>query len=60
MLSEKNLAMLLMAKTKSSKPKLKKVETSVPTNDRVRIALADAGRDDWARFKRECVLLKRK
>ena len=60
MLSEKNLAMLLMAKTKSSKPKLKKVETSVPTNDRVRIALADAGRDDWTRFKRECVLLKRK
>lgn len=36
----------------------KPIGTTVPKPERVVVALADAGRDDWSRFKRECVLLK--
>ena len=56
-----NLAVLLLAKQALQtevKPKSKTIGTSVPKKDRVVVAVVDAGRDDWQRFKRECVLLK--
>ena len=56
-------AVLLRALTKSSKGKASPVcdsHTKAEAREsRVTVALADAGRDDWTRFKRECVLLKR-
>lgn len=56
MLSKQNQAILLMVNTKATKDKQKcKPYTK---EEPVRVALPDAGRDDWARFKRECVLLK--
>lgn len=42
----------------TSTVKPKPIGTTVPKPERVVVALADAGRDDWTRFKRECVLLK--
>lgn len=56
-----NLAVLLLAReriTSQVKPKSKTIGTTVPKTERVVVAVADAGRDDWMRFKRECVLLK--
>ena len=50
-MNEKNRAILLLVKTKSSnvKPKTKKAfGTTVPNDD---------GRNEWVRFKTECVLL---
>ena len=57
-----NRAVLLLAleqiKTKVKPTQPKPIGTVVPKPERVVVALADAGRDDWSRFKRECVLLK--
>ena len=51
-------AVLLLAKQRLSS-KDKAIGTVVPkVEGRVRIALPDAGREDWVRFKRECVLLR--
>jgi hypothetical protein len=48
-------AVLLKAKTQSFNDKPKQVCDS--HTERKVVALPDAGRDDWTRFKRECVLL---
>lgn len=48
-------AVLLQAKTKSFNAKPKQM---CETHTKQTIAIADAGRDDWTRFKRECVLLR--
>ena len=54
-----NLAVLLLARERlTSKVKPKPIGTTVPKTGRVLVAVSDAGRDDWMRFKRECVLLK--
>lgn len=57
-----NIAVLLLAKQALQtqvKPKSDvKFGTPVPKSERVVVAVVDAGRDDWMRFKRECVLLK--
>jgi len=53
-------AVLLMAKSKAIKVISKRVCDSHTKETRVLTALPDAGRDDWTRFKRECVLLKGK
>jgi hypothetical protein len=61
-MNSKANAVLLMAKTKALQDKPNRYKTEMcdsHTNpQRVLTALPDAGRDDWARFKRECVLLK--
>jgi hypothetical protein len=54
-------AVLLLAKQRlSSKDKpTKSFATGVANiQRRVTVAVVDAGREDWVRFKRECVLLK--
>ena len=48
----------LKALTKQDKPDTKCKPYTKTAETRVLVALPDAGRDDWARFKRECVLLK--
>lgn len=56
-----NAVLLMLYKTKHSqvKPKTKpSLGGTTQKTEAVRVALADAGRDDWQRFKRECVLLK--
>ena len=62
MLSKQNQAILLMVKTKAFEVKPNRYKTELcdshTKEEPVRVALPDAGRDDWARFKRECVLLK--
>jgi hypothetical protein len=67
-MKDKNIAVLLAVKEKLSKDKLKlnkkeeKFATPVakptPYGGRLRVAVVDAGRDEWISFKRECVLLK--
>lgn len=67
-MKDSNLAVLLAVKEKLSKDKLKinmreeKFATPVakpsPYGGRLRVAVVDAGRDEWISFKRECVLLK--
>ena len=52
-MNEKNQAILLLVKTKASKVKAKP-KPSVTVTQR------DDGRNEWVRFKTECVLLKRK
>ena len=50
-MNEKNRAILLLVKTKSSK-----VKHTQPK--RVTVTQRDDGRNEWVRFKTECVLLK--
>ena len=56
-----NLAVLLLAKQALQtkvKPKPVCDSHTKQKSGPVVVAVVDAGRDDWQRFKRECVLLK--
>ena len=58
MLSEKNRAILLMAQTKTTKPKPKSTRGHVSTTGGAFVK--PDGKAEWVRFKTECVLLSGK